>query len=46
MSPPMVLATPVEIIAPMKFRMAVPMMAMPGRMARVETQVAIALAVS
>ena len=45
-SPPIVLATPVEIMAPIKFRMAVPMIARPGRIARVDTQVAMALAVS
>ena len=46
MSPPIVLATPVEIMAPRKLRIAVPTMATPGRMARVDTQVAMALAVS
>ena len=45
-SPPIVLATPVDIMAPAKLSTAEPMMATPGLMARVDTQVAMALAVS
>ena len=46
MSPPIVLATPVETIAPTKFKTADIMIATFGFSARVATQVAIALAVS
>ena len=45
-SPPMVLATPVLIMAPAKLRHAAIMMAWRGVMARVDTLVAMALAVS
>lgn len=44
--PPIVLATPVEIIAPRKFKVAAIAMAWFGRRARVLTDVAIAFAVS
>ena len=46
MSPPIVLATPVLIIAPAKFNTADMMIATAGGTARVDTQVAMALAVS
>lgn len=45
-SPPMVFATPVEIMAPAKFRNADMMMATRGDSARVATDVAMAFAVS
>ena len=45
-SPPMVLATPVLIIAPRKFNTAAIIIALLGDMALVDTEVAIALAVS
>ncbi|MNN92071.1 hypothetical protein D3C81_2102860 [compost metagenome] len=44
--PPIVLATPVNIIAPRKFMTAAIMIAVRGFSARVETEVAIAFAVS
>ena len=46
MSPPMVFATPVEYIAPRKLRTAAIRIAFLGAIARVETEVAIAFAVS
>ena len=46
MSLPMVFATPVEYIAPRKLRIAAMTMASLGESARVETDVAMALAVS
>ena len=45
-SPPIVLATPVLTIAPKKFNVAAIITAVFGAMARVDTDVAIALAVS
>ena len=45
-SPPIVLATPVDTKAPKKLRTAVIKIAFLGEIARVETEVAIALAVS
>ena len=46
MSPPMVFATPVLIIAPKKLSVAAIITAVLGAMALVDTEVAIALAVS
>ena len=46
MSPPIVLATPVLYIAPKKFKKAAIMIAVLGFKALVDTDVAIALAVS
>ena len=46
MSPPIVFATPVLTIAPKKLSTAVIMIAFLGAIARVDTDVAIALAVS